>query len=137
MVNKRSVLTPTLIAIVGFLTVCPVVMLIFGSFSTGLGAFGKFTLDKYILGYTDPELHQLHPYRGTNRPVESTQHLSHRRTVKVFRGSGHIHNGFALLGKMFQFLQYFTPEITVIHQVMSFINDHDIFRSVNFTINNP
>jgi iron(III) transport system permease protein len=56
MVKKRSVLTPTLIAIVGFLTVCPIVMLVFGSFSTGLGAFGKFTLDKYILGYTDPEL---------------------------------------------------------------------------------
>jgi iron(III) transport system permease protein len=56
MVNKRSVLTPTLIAIVGFLTVCPVVMLIFGSFSTGLGAFGKFTLSKYIQAYTNPEL---------------------------------------------------------------------------------
>jgi iron(III) transport system permease protein len=56
MVNKRSVLTPTLIAIVGFLTVCPVVMLIFGSFSTGLGAFGEFTLSKYIQAYTNPEL---------------------------------------------------------------------------------
>ncbi len=56
MVKKRSVLTPSLIAVVGFLTVCPVVMLVFGSFSTGLGAFGEFTLDKYILGYTDPEL---------------------------------------------------------------------------------
>jgi iron(III) transport system permease protein len=56
MVKKRSVLTPILIALVGFLTVCPVVMLVFGSFSTGLGAFGEFTLDKYILGYTDPEL---------------------------------------------------------------------------------
>jgi iron(III) transport system permease protein len=55
-IKKRSVLTPTLIAIVGFLTVCPIVMLVFGSFSTGLGAFGEFTLDKYILGYTDPEL---------------------------------------------------------------------------------
>ena len=31
-------------------------MLIFGSFSTGLGAFGEFTLDKYIQAYTDPEL---------------------------------------------------------------------------------
>ena len=56
MVKKRSVLTPTLIAIVGFLTVCPIVMLVFGSFSSGLGAFGQFTLDKYILGYSDPEL---------------------------------------------------------------------------------
>jgi iron(III) transport system permease protein len=56
MVKKRSVMTPTLIAIVGFLTVCPIVMLVLGSFSSGLGAFGQFTLDKYILGYTDPEL---------------------------------------------------------------------------------
>lgn len=56
MVKKRSVLTPTLIVIVGFLTVCPVVMLIFGSFSTGLGAFGKFTLDKYVQAYSNPEL---------------------------------------------------------------------------------
>ena len=56
MVKKRSILTPVLIAIVGFLTVCPIVMLVLGSFSTGLGVFGKFTLDKYILGYTDPEL---------------------------------------------------------------------------------
>ncbi|MBW2482508.1 MAG: iron ABC transporter permease [Deltaproteobacteria bacterium] len=56
MVKKRSVLTPTLIAIVGFLTVCPIVMLVLGSFSTGLGAFGEFTLEKYILGYADPEL---------------------------------------------------------------------------------
>jgi iron(III) transport system permease protein len=31
-------------------------MLVLGSFSSGLGAFGQFTLDKYILGYTDPEL---------------------------------------------------------------------------------
>ena len=56
MTGKRSVLTPSLIAIVGFLTVCPVAMLIFGSFSTGLGAFGTFTLEKYIQAYTDPEL---------------------------------------------------------------------------------
>ncbi|MEJ2360126.1 MAG: ABC transporter permease subunit, partial [Gammaproteobacteria bacterium] len=44
------------IAIVGFLTVCPVVMLVFGSFSEGLGAFGRFTLDKYFKAYTDPDL---------------------------------------------------------------------------------
>ena len=56
MAHKRSILTPTLIAIVGFLTVCPVIMLVFGSFSTGLGAFGEFTLDKYVKAYTDPEL---------------------------------------------------------------------------------
>jgi iron(III) transport system permease protein len=49
-------LTPILIAVVGFLTVCPVIMLLFGSFSQGLGAFGTFTLAKYIQAYTDPAL---------------------------------------------------------------------------------
>ena len=53
--NPRAALTPSLIIIVGFLTVCPVIMLIFGSFSEGLGAFGSFTLDKYTQAYTDPE----------------------------------------------------------------------------------
>ncbi|WP_207261252.1 iron ABC transporter permease [Desulfovibrio sp. Huiquan2017] len=56
MYAKRSVLTPTLIVIVGFLTVCPVAMLVIGSFSTDLGTMGGFTLDKYIEAYTDPEL---------------------------------------------------------------------------------
>lgn len=51
---RRAVLTPSLIAIVGFLTVCPVVMLILGSFSEGLSAFGSFTLTKYVTAYTDP-----------------------------------------------------------------------------------
>ncbi len=46
MQKTRTALTPGLIAIVGFLTVCPVVMLILGSFSEGLGAFGTFTLDE-------------------------------------------------------------------------------------------
>jgi len=54
--SRKSALTPTLIAIVGFLTVCPVVMLVLGSFSEGLGAFGRFTLDKYFKAYTDPDL---------------------------------------------------------------------------------
>jgi iron(III) transport system permease protein len=52
----RRALTPSLIVIVGFLTVCPVVMLLLGSFSEGLGTFGTFTLDKYIKSYTDPAL---------------------------------------------------------------------------------
>jgi iron(III) transport system permease protein len=52
--KTQTALTPTLIAIVGFLTVCPVVMLILGSFSEGLGAFGSFTLAKYVSAYTDP-----------------------------------------------------------------------------------
>ncbi len=50
----KTALTPGLIAIVGFLTVCPVVMLILGSFSEGLSAFGTFTLSKYVKAYTDP-----------------------------------------------------------------------------------
>lgn len=54
MLNTRSALTPSLIVIVGFLTVCPVIMLVFGSFSEGLGAFGSFTLGKYTQAYTDP-----------------------------------------------------------------------------------
>ena len=52
--KTSTALTPSLIAIVGFLTVCPVVMLILGSFSEGLSAFGSFTLSKYVKAYTDP-----------------------------------------------------------------------------------
>ncbi|MFZ0724722.1 MAG: hypothetical protein WAM61_02945, partial [Desulfobacterales bacterium] len=52
---KKPALTPTLIVIVGFLTVCPVVMLVVGSFSQGLGTFEGFTLEKYAAAYTDPE----------------------------------------------------------------------------------
>ena len=51
---KTGLMTPGLIAIVGFLTVCPVVMLILGSFSEGLNAFGTFTLSKYVKAYSDP-----------------------------------------------------------------------------------
>jgi len=50
----RSKLTYLLIAIVGALTVCPVLMLVLGSFSEGLTAFGDFTVDKYVEAYTDP-----------------------------------------------------------------------------------
>jgi iron(III) transport system permease protein len=56
MIGKHSKLTFLLICIVGFLTVCPVVMLIFGSLSEGLTASGKFTLAKYISAYSDPAL---------------------------------------------------------------------------------
>ncbi|MGZ5125654.1 MAG: ABC transporter permease [Burkholderiales bacterium] len=52
----RTRLTYTLLLLVGFLTVCPVVMLLLGSFSEGLTAFGTFTLDKYVDAYTDPGL---------------------------------------------------------------------------------
>ncbi len=47
---------PILIGLVGFLTVCPVAMLVLGSLSEGLGSFGSFTLQKYIRAYTDPAL---------------------------------------------------------------------------------
>jgi len=52
--TRSSKLTWLLIAIVGALTVCPVVMLVLGSFSEGLTAFGVFTVDKYVEAYTDP-----------------------------------------------------------------------------------
>ncbi|MFW6149370.1 MAG: ABC transporter permease, partial [Atribacterota bacterium] len=54
MMKKTSSLTFLLIIIVGLLTVSPVIMLTFGSFSKGLSAFGTFTLEKYISAYTDP-----------------------------------------------------------------------------------
>jgi len=54
--RKRLPLTPTLIVIVGLLTISPVLMLLVGSFSEGFGAFGNFTVDKYVEAYTDPEL---------------------------------------------------------------------------------
>jgi iron(III) transport system permease protein len=52
--HTRSRLTFSLIAIVGVLTVGPVLMLLLGSFSKGLTAFGTFTLEKYAQAYTDP-----------------------------------------------------------------------------------
>lgn len=54
--QSRPKLTWSLIAIVGFLTLCPVLMLFLGSFSQGLTAFGTFTLSKYAAAYTDPFL---------------------------------------------------------------------------------
>jgi iron(III) transport system permease protein len=56
MEKARAQLTWSLVGIVGFLTVCPVVMLALGSVSEGLTAFGDFTLDKYTEAYTDPAL---------------------------------------------------------------------------------
>ena len=53
--TQRTRLTWTLILIVGALTVAPVAMLAFGSFSEGLQAFGHFTLGKYVAAYTDIE----------------------------------------------------------------------------------
>lgn len=58
--NKaRSRLVWLLIAIVGFLTLCPVLMLLAGSFSQGLTAFGAFTTHKYVAAYTDPFLREV------------------------------------------------------------------------------
>ena len=54
--GKRTALTPALITIVGLLTISPVLMLVAGSFSKGFGAFGGFTLDKYVEAYADPAL---------------------------------------------------------------------------------
>ncbi len=51
---KRITLTPVLILIVGFLTICPVFMLVLGSFSEGFGSLGVFTVQKYVEAYTDP-----------------------------------------------------------------------------------
>lgn len=53
---SRSKLTWSLIIIVGFLTLCPVVMLFVGSFTEGLTGLGTFTLSKYVAAYTDPAL---------------------------------------------------------------------------------
>jgi iron(III) transport system permease protein len=53
---QRRGLTLTLILIVGLLTVAPVAMLLLGSFSQGLDAFGHFTLAKYASAYSDPGL---------------------------------------------------------------------------------
>jgi iron(III) transport system permease protein len=52
----RPRLTWTLIAIVGALTLCPVAMLLLGSFSEGLNGLGRFTTAKYVAVYTDPAL---------------------------------------------------------------------------------
>ncbi len=56
MSQSRPALTYSLIAIVGMLTVAPVLMLAFGSLSEGLNAFGQFTTAKYVAAYTDPAL---------------------------------------------------------------------------------
>ncbi|MGO3131188.1 MAG: ABC transporter permease [Alcaligenes sp.] len=54
--QTRRPLSWSLILIVGFLTLCPVLMLLLGSFSQGLTAFGSFTTAKYVAAYTDPFL---------------------------------------------------------------------------------
>ncbi|MFA5551376.1 MAG: iron ABC transporter permease [Trueperaceae bacterium] len=55
--SKTAYLTLFLVVVVGILTLAPAIMLVVGSFSQGLGAFGDFTLEKYVRVYTDPRLY--------------------------------------------------------------------------------
>ncbi len=55
--KSTTYLTYFLVVVVGLLTLAPAVMLVFGSFSQGLGAFGDFTLSKYVRVYTDPRFY--------------------------------------------------------------------------------
>jgi len=57
--SARTRLTWSLIFIVGALTVFPVLMLVLGSFSEGLTAFGHFTVSKYVEAYTDPNFFEV------------------------------------------------------------------------------
>jgi len=52
---RKPTLTTSLLIIVGFLTLCPVLMLLLGSFSKDFVSFGEFTLSKYIEAYSDPD----------------------------------------------------------------------------------
>lgn len=56
---QRSALTLNLVIIVGFLTLCPVLMLFVGSFMEGFGEFNGFTVQKYVTAYTDPGLQEM------------------------------------------------------------------------------
>ncbi|GIK98872.1 MAG: ABC transporter substrate-binding protein [Alphaproteobacteria bacterium] len=56
---SRWKLTWSLIVVVGLLTLFPVLMLLAGSFSKGLTAFGSFTTAKYVAAYTDPHLSEV------------------------------------------------------------------------------
>lgn len=57
--SKTAYLTLFLVVIVGILTLAPAIMLVVGSFSKGLGAFGDFTVEKYVRVYTDPRLYRV------------------------------------------------------------------------------
>ena len=57
--SKTGFLTLFLVVVVGVLTLAPAIMLVVGSFSQGLGAFGDFTLEKYVRVYTDPRLYNV------------------------------------------------------------------------------
>ncbi len=57
--NKKPTMTAGLIAVVGFLTLCPVIMLLLGSFSRDFVSFGEFTTSKYVAAYTDPDFAEI------------------------------------------------------------------------------
>ncbi len=57
--SRTKLITTLLVVVVGLLTLAPAIMLIVGSFSEGLGAFGTFTLEKYRRVYTDPRLYDV------------------------------------------------------------------------------
>ena len=57
--NPPTRLTWLVIGIVGALTVAPVPMLLLGSFSEGLTAFGTPTIDKYVQAHTDPAMFEV------------------------------------------------------------------------------
>ncbi|MFO7578084.1 MAG: iron ABC transporter permease [Pelovirga sp.] len=56
---KKPTLTASLIVVVGFLTLCPVIMLVLGSFSRDFVSFGEFTTSKYVAAYTDPDFAEI------------------------------------------------------------------------------
>ncbi len=56
---QRGNLTLHLVVIVGFLTLCPVLMLLLGSFMEGFGEFNGLTVQKYVTAYTDPGLQEM------------------------------------------------------------------------------
>ena len=56
---QRSALTLNLVIIVGFLTLCPVLMLLLGSFMEGFGEFNGLSVQKYVTAYTDPGLQEM------------------------------------------------------------------------------
>ncbi|MFN4073614.1 MAG: ABC transporter permease [Thermus sp.] len=53
---RTSLILTLLLAVVGLLTAVPALALILGSLSEGIGAFGPFTLGKYLQAYQDPYL---------------------------------------------------------------------------------
>lgn len=57
--HRSGLITFVLLLIVGAHTLGPAVMLIVGSFSEGLGAFGTFTWEKYTRVYTDARLYSV------------------------------------------------------------------------------